>query len=68
MVVQKILRLVRKTLSFEGAPPKSRVSINEFESMEKAQAAFTSAAYKEGRKIGDKYATFRIFVVEGVAK
>jgi uncharacterized protein (DUF1330 family) len=57
-----------KTLSLEGAPPKSRITINAFESMEKAQAAFTSAAYKEARKIGDKYATFRIFVVEGVAQ
>lgn len=57
-----------KTLSIEGAPPKSRITINAFESMEKARAAFTSAAYKEARKIGDKYATFRIFVVEGVAQ
>jgi uncharacterized protein (DUF1330 family) len=64
----KNIALGGKTLSLEGAPPKSRVSINEFESMEKAQAAFTSAAYKEARKIGDKYATFRLFVVEGVAK
>jgi uncharacterized protein (DUF1330 family) len=57
-----------KTVSLEGVPPKSRISINAFESIEKAQAAFSSAAYKEARKIGDKYATFRIFVVEGEAK
>jgi uncharacterized protein (DUF1330 family) len=54
-----------KTVSLEGAPPKSRITINAFENMEKAQAAFTSAAYKDARKIGDKYATFRIFAVEG---
>ncbi len=57
-----------KILSLEGAPTKSRITINAFESMEKAQAAFTSPAYKEARKIGDKYATFRLYIVEGVAK
>jgi uncharacterized protein (DUF1330 family) len=37
-----------------------------FESMEKANAAFDSAAYKEAKKIGDKYATFRVYAVEGL--
>ncbi len=30
--------------------------------------AYNSPDYKEARKIGDKYATFRIYAVEGVAK
>jgi uncharacterized protein (DUF1330 family) len=37
-----------------------------FESMEKAQAAYTSPAYIEARKIGDKYGKLRIFAVEGI--
>jgi uncharacterized protein (DUF1330 family) len=56
-----------KTATIEGEPPKSRVIVHAWESIDKAQAAFTSDAYKEGRKIGDKYAKFRIFAVEGVA-
>jgi uncharacterized protein (DUF1330 family) len=35
--------------------------------LEKAVAAYKSPAYMEARKIGDQYAKFRIFAVEGVA-
>jgi uncharacterized protein (DUF1330 family) len=61
----KTLVLGGKTVSFDGAPPQPLITINAFESMEKAQAAFTSTAYRDARKIGDKYARFRIFAVEG---
>ena len=37
-----------------------------FESMEKAKAAFNSAAYKAAKEVGDKYANFRIYAVEGL--
>lgn len=57
-----------KTVSIEGAPPKSRIVINTFGSLDKAVAAYNSASYKEARKIGDKYGTWRIYAVEGVAK
>jgi uncharacterized protein (DUF1330 family) len=63
----KYLARAGKTAAIEGDPPKSRVVILAYESLEKAQAAFTSAAYKENRKIGDKYAKFRIYAVEGVS-
>ena len=39
-----------------------------FESMEKANAAFESAAYKGAKKIGDKYAKFRVYAVEGLVQ
>jgi uncharacterized protein (DUF1330 family) len=52
--------------SLEGARQKSRVTINVFDSLEKAQAWRNGAEYKDARKIGDKYATFRAFVVEGL--
>ena len=51
---------------FEGAPPKTRVAINQFDSMEAAQNWRNSAQYKENRKVGDKYAKFRSFAVEGL--
>jgi len=39
-----------------------------FESMEKARAAFDSPAFKEAKKVGDKYAKFRVYAVEGLAQ
>jgi len=50
----------------EGAPPKSRVAILQWESMEQIQKWRSSAEYKDIRKIGDKYASFRSFAVQGV--
>ena len=38
-----------------------------FENMEKAQAAFNSPAFKEAKKVGDKYAKFRVYAVEGLS-
>jgi uncharacterized protein (DUF1330 family) len=56
----------QKVTSLEGAPQTARVTINVFDSLEKAQAWRTRAEYTAARKIGDKYATFRAYVVEGV--
>ncbi|MEA2809468.1 MAG: hypothetical protein QOJ17_3609 [Rhodospirillaceae bacterium] len=56
-----------KSVSFYGEPPK-RVAIMAFESLEKAEAVFNSAVYKEAKATGDKYATFRIYAVEGVGQ
>ena len=49
---------------FEGAPAK-RIAIQQWETMEKAKAWHGSKEYKENRKIGDKYAKFRVVAVEG---
>lgn len=51
-------------IALEGAPVK-RIAIQQWESMEKAKAWHSSNEYKENRKLGDKYAKFRIFAVEG---
>ena len=64
----KVLAGSQKVTSLEGTPPKSRVTIQVWDSLEQAQAWRNSADYKATRKIGDKYATFRAFAVEGVAK
>ena len=63
---QKQLAAGGRTVSLSGEPPKARIVVSVFESLEKAQAAYTSPAYVEARKIGDKYAKLRIFAVEGV--
>src|ERR1700743_155894 len=41
------------TLSIAGDPPKSRVVVSMFESMDKAQAVFTSQAYQDAQNIGE---------------
>ena len=64
---QKRLASGGKTISLAGAPPASRVVVSVFETLEKAQAAYTSPAYIEARKIGDKHGRLRIFAVEGIA-
>ena len=63
---QKQLAAGGKTAALSGEPPKARIVLSVFESLEKAQAAYTSPAYLEARKIGDKYAKLRIFAVEGL--
>ena len=57
-----------KTVTFDGAPPPNRVVILHFESMDKVKAWNDSQSQKDARKIGDKYATFRSFAVEGIAQ
>lgn len=51
--------------TFEGTPPKARVVVAAWDSLEQIEGWLDSAKYKEDRKIGDKYATFRLFAVEG---
>ena len=64
----KVLAGSQKVTSLEGTPPKARVTIQLWDSLEQAQAWRNSADYKAARMIGDKYATYRAFAVEGVAK
>ena len=62
----KLLAAGQKVTSLEGDPPKSRVAIQVWDSLEQAQAWRNSADYKAARMIGDKYAKFRAFTVEGL--
>ena len=62
----KFLARGGKTMAIDGEPPKGRIAIGQYDSIEKAHAAYTSPEYKEARKIGDKYAKFRIYAIEGV--
>jgi uncharacterized protein (DUF1330 family) len=54
-------------LAIAGDPPKSRIVLSIFNSMDKAQAAYTSPAYVEAQNTGEKYAKIRIFAFEGTA-
>jgi uncharacterized protein (DUF1330 family) len=62
----KILAAGGKITSVEGEPPKSRVVIQQWDSLEKFQAYRNSAAFRELVPIREKVAKFRTFVVEGV--
>lgn len=62
----RFLAAGQKVTSLEGAPPKARVVIQQWDSMEKVQAWWNSAERKEIRPIGEKYASFRLFTVEGM--
>ncbi len=54
-----------KVIAFDGDAPK-RAVVQVWDSMEKIQAWRANPEYIELRKIGDKYAKFRSFAVEGV--
>ena len=55
-------------VSFAGEPPKSRVVIHVWESMDHIQRWFNSPDYREARKVGEKYAKFRNYAIPGVAQ
>jgi len=56
---------VGTSTTIQGEPKNPRVSVRVWDSMEKLQAAYNSAAYKESMKVGEKYAKFNTFAVEG---
>jgi len=47
-----------------GTPPK-RITIQVWDNMDKLNTWYNSADYQAALKIGEKYATFRRFAVEG---
>ena len=57
-----------KVTPIEGDPPKKRVVIQAWDSLEKIQAWRNSAEFKEVRKAGEGIAKFHAFAVDGVAQ
>jgi uncharacterized protein (DUF1330 family) len=51
-------------IAVEGTAPK-RVAIQQWESLEAMNKWYKGADYQEALKIGNKYATFRRYAVEG---
>src|SRR4051812_38519994 len=62
----KFLAAGGKTTTIEGEPPKSRVVIQQWDSLEKVQAYRNSTAFKDLQPLRDKLGKIRSFVVEGV--
>jgi len=62
----KFLAAGGKITAIEGDPPKSRVVIQQWNSLETYQAYRASAAFKDLLPIREKIAKFRTFLVEGV--
>jgi uncharacterized protein (DUF1330 family) len=56
-----------KIIVIEGSPPRNRVVIMGWESLEQLQAWRESGQYKNARKLGDQYAaSVRAFAIEGL--
>src|SRR6266571_9564399 len=55
----RLLAAGQKVTAIEGQPPKPRVAVQVWDSMEKIKAWRNSAEYKEARKVGDKYVKVR---------
>jgi uncharacterized protein (DUF1330 family) len=55
-----------KVKPLQGAPPNGRIAVIAFDSVEKAQAWYDSAAYQAILPIRLKYATSRSMIVEGL--
>jgi uncharacterized protein (DUF1330 family) len=64
----KFLAAGGKTTSIEGEPPKSRVVLQQWDSVAAIEAYRKSAAFKDLEPLRNKLAKFRAFVVEGVAQ
>jgi uncharacterized protein (DUF1330 family) len=60
----RLLAASANVTALDGQRP-SRIAVQQWESMEKVKAWHRSAEYKEIRKIGEKYAKFRLYAVEG---
>ena len=64
--MEKFSRPGNTAFSIEGDPPKPRVVVQVWENMDKLNARRNSAEFKQTREIGDKYAKFRAFAIEGL--
>jgi len=62
----RFLAAGQKVTAIEGEPPKPRVAIIVWDSMEQVHAWRNSAAFKELASIREKMAKFRGFTVEGL--
>jgi uncharacterized protein (DUF1330 family) len=62
----KFLAAGGKTEALQGTPPAPRVVLIQWPNLDAADAWWNAAATKEAFKVGQKYATFRNYVIEGV--
>jgi uncharacterized protein (DUF1330 family) len=64
----KFLAAGGKTTAIEGEPPKSRVVIQQWDSVEQIKAYRDSAAFKDLLPLRSKMAKFRSYAVEGITQ
>jgi uncharacterized protein (DUF1330 family) len=64
----RILAAGTKVATMDGDPPQSRVTVLVWDSIEGVQTWRDSAEFKEIRAVGQKYAKFRAFTVEGLSR
>jgi len=64
----RVLAVGQKVTSIEGAPPKQRIALIQWESAEQVQAWRNSAAFKEIAPMREKLGTVRSFTVEGLSQ
>lgn len=57
-----------KTISLIGDEPPNRVAIIQFENMDAVKAWHDQGAMDMENTVGNKYASFRIYAVEGVTQ
>ena len=62
----KTLAAGSKLTTIDGEPPRGRVAVVQWDSIEQAMAYVNSATYKELKPIRDKHAKFRTFTIEGL--
>ena len=64
----RFLVLGGKTTPLAGDPPKSRIVVQQWDSLDALQKWFNSPEQTQLRTIQQKYSKIRVFAVEGVAK
>jgi uncharacterized protein (DUF1330 family) len=64
----RFLSVGGKATALDGDPPKSRIVITQWDSMEQIKAYRDSAAFKEIQPIREKLAKVRTYAVEGLAQ
>jgi uncharacterized protein (DUF1330 family) len=57
-----------KGIAIDGEPPKGRVVILRWDSLEQLEGWRHSPEYENARKIGEKYAKYNVIAVTGVAQ
>ena len=64
----RFLAVGGKTTALDGEPPKSRIVISQWDSIEQIKAYRNSAAFKEIQPVREKLAKVRTYAVEGLAQ
>ncbi len=63
----RLLAAGQNVTSIEGDPPKTRVALQEWDSMDQIKAWRNSATFKSLQLLREKYGKVRSFTVEGLA-